>query len=65
MPQPHPVFNEPTVAEVRRGLRTAALLVKTYGDAYLPFFEQLETELQVAIKREALLDRVNAVLVDQ
>jgi hypothetical protein len=54
----------PTSAEILAGLKTAAKLAKRYGAAYLPYFAHLENELRIAKEREALLDRINALLSD-
>ena len=48
--------------EIEAGLRTAARLCKRYGDAYLPYFLYLEQELAAVRERDAVSDRINALL---
>ena len=42
-----------TVQEIERVLKLAAKVVALYGDAYLPTFQRINRELQLAEERES------------
>lgn len=47
--------SEVSVEALRDATRTAALLVRKFGDAYWPFFERLDKELELREMRERRL----------
>lgn len=50
-------LSSPSEDELEKGLKTAARLVKTFGDRYWPVFERLEQELEKRHSRAARLQR--------
>lgn len=47
--------SEVTVEALREATSTAAMLVRQFGDAYWPFFERLDKELEQREMRERRL----------
>ena len=50
-----PSFEEPSRAEIRRGMTVAAQLVQRYGSKYWPVLERLKREYDALDDREELL----------
>jgi hypothetical protein len=59
--RPAPSAGEPSLEEIRHGLKTAARVVLLYGDRYMPIIDRLEAEIA---KRNAALstrERLRAI----
>jgi len=48
-------IEEPSRADIKRGMTTAALLVQRYGPKYWPVLERLKQEFDAQDDRETLL----------
>jgi len=50
-----PLFEEPSRADIKRGMTIAAQLVQRYGSKYWPILERLKQEYDALDDREELL----------
>ena len=50
-----PLFEEPSRADIKRGMTIAAQLVQRYGSKYWPVLERLKREYDALDDREELL----------
>lgn len=53
--------NTITTTRIKRGLTIAARIISVYGDDYLPVFERLEAELEVARNKKRRMEFIHNV----
>lgn len=50
--------------EIYKRMKIAAKIISIYGDAYLPIFERLQSELGKAEQRKKILDLANEFAIE-
>lgn len=50
--------------EIYKRMKIVAKIISLYGDAYLPIFERLQSELEKAEQRKKILDLANEFAIE-